>query len=105
MLSSRLPATASSFVLLVVALQCFAVAPMLRERVRAVSERAHTVLTLVFVASVAAALYFVHRLAMAVFLTAVGFIVVGGPFCFRFSSLRYKRGIRGPWDTAHVRRA
>lgn len=89
------------FVFLLLAVEFFALFPLVRDALRMHSETAHLVLTGSLILLAFAMLRELNTLLAQIFIGLVLFIAFGIPTWF-LSVLRYKREITGPWDIAKV---
>ncbi len=99
LLGSRLASTAHVFGLICVAIQLFALFPLLRRRLRAHSSRLYLAVVWLLNAGVLAGVLSVSTLLGAAFGFALVCITFLSP-AWLMSIQRYKNEIRGPWDEA-----
>jgi phosphatidylinositol glycan class C protein len=98
LLASRAASTLRAFAVMALAVQLFALLPLLRDRLRARSEAAHLALTAGFVAAAAAALAAASPGLAAAFLATAGFVAIACPLLLVHASRRYKMELSGAWD-------
>jgi phosphatidylinositol glycan class C protein len=99
LLGSRLPSNLHVFVLVSVAIEMFALFPIMRHYLKKYSQLWHNVLTALMVV-VDFALFLPISVTVAVlYATLIIFITVGCPFWLVFIQ-KYKNEINGPWDEA-----
>jgi phosphatidylinositol glycan class C protein len=101
LLASRLPTTIDVFVFVVLAIQLFALFPIVRDFIRVRSERAHLALTATLVGLTLALLLLNSTLLAIVYAAGVAFMVFVCPY-WLMSVQKYKNEIQGPWDIATV---
>ncbi len=101
LLASRLPSTTHVFIFVVLAIELFALYPLIRDYVRVRSEAAHLWLTALWVAATLALLVASSTLLAIVYAAAVAFITLVAPLGL-LKAQAYKNEIQGPWDIATV---
>ena len=102
LLASRAASTLRAYAVMALAVQLFALLPLLRDRLRARSETAHLALTAGLAAAAAAALLLASPGLAAAFLAGVAFVVVACPLLLVHASRRWKQELRGAWDIPSV---
>ena len=102
-LASRLPSTTHVFIFVVLAIELFALYPLLRDYIRVRSEVAHLALTAGWVLCDTVLLLVGSRpLLLVLYASAVLFITFLAPLAL-LKAQAYKNEIQGPWDIATVR--
>lgn len=101
LLASRLPATTHVFLFVVLAIQLFALFPLLRDFIRVRSETGHVWVTVVSVAATLGLLLASSSLLAIVYAGSVIFICFVCPL-WLLGVQKYKNEIQGPWDEASV---
>lgn len=101
LMASRLPSTTHVFIFVVLAIELFALYPLVRDYIRVRSEPAHLWVTVVWVASALALLTAASTLLAIVYAAAVTFITLLAPLAL-LKAQAYKNEIQGPWDIATV---
>ncbi len=101
LLASRLPSTTHVFIFVVLAIELFALYPLIRDYIRVRSEEAHLGVTAMWVAVALALLFFRSTLLAIVYAGGVAFITLVAPLGLLKAQV-YKNEIQGPWDIAEV---
>jgi phosphatidylinositol glycan class C protein len=102
LLASRLPSALHVFVFVALAIQLFALFPILRDFLRVRSERAHLSLTGALFFSSLGLLMASSTLLALVYFFGVLFVTFVAPW-WLLSVQHYKNEITGPWDIASVK--
>lgn len=101
LLASRLPSTTHVFIFVVLAIELFALYPMLRDYIRVRSEEAHLGVTALWVLGTLCLLMARSTLLAIVYACGVLFITFVAPLGLLKAQV-YKNEIQGPWDIAEV---
>lgn len=101
LLASRLPSTTHVFIFVVLAIELFALYPLIRDYIRVRSEAAHLAATAAWVAATLALLTASSTLLAIVYALAIAFITFVAPLGL-LKAQAYKNEITGPWDIAEV---
>jgi len=101
LMASRLDSTTAVFAFVALAIQLFAVWPLVREYVRVRSETAHMVVAGVLFAVTLGLLLRNSTLLAVVYAVGTVFVVFVAPR-WLMSVQKYKNEIQGPWDVADV---
>jgi len=100
LLGSRLPSNMHAFVLISIAIEMFALFPIMRHYLKKYSVMCHNSLT-AFMALLTFILFFPISTTVAVLYgLSMLFISIGCPFWLVFKIQKYKNEINGPWDEA-----
>jgi phosphatidylinositol glycan class C protein len=101
LLASRLPSTTHVFVFLVLAIQLFALFPIMRDYIRVRSEYTHLWVAALLCTLTLALLLATSTLLAVLYLGGTAFIAFVCPY-WLMSAQKYKNEIQGPWDIATV---
>lgn len=101
LLASRLTLDDQVFSFTLLAVELFALLPMLRHRARRVSLVAHLTMTAALISVSAWLLHLVGPASVLAYVLLLLVVVLVCPLCLRHMQ-RYKFHIQGPWDIAHV---
>lgn len=100
-MASRLPTNMHVFVFILLAIQLFALFPLLRDFLRVRSEEVHLSVAVGLAVLTVCLLSFTNTLLVVVYASSVLFICFVCPW-WLMGVQKYKNEIQGPWDIATV---
>lgn len=104
LLASRLRSDSNAFVLIALAVEMFALFPIMAHHLKAKSWWGSVALVWTLVALAVALLRSLSSVVTYVYIASIFFTTFGSPFCLQWIQ-RYKNEIHGPWDEAVPARA
>ncbi|KAI9343450.1 phosphatidylinositol N-acetylglucosaminyltransferase subunit C [Zopfochytrium polystomum] len=99
LLASRLPTALHVFSFMSLAVEVFALFPILRRALRNISPASDVLMAILLTAASTGLFFSVSRLAVVLYVSSVSFITMICPYWLLVVQ-KYKNEIRGPWDEA-----